>query len=621
MAGSRAIEAAKAFVKIYADTDLLKKQLASVKAAIVDLNKQISSPAMMAGLAGIAAGAVGVLSVAASAEQTAVSFEVMLGSASQAKKMIDEIYELGKKSPFQAADFQAAGKTLLQFGLTADQIVPTISMLGDVAGGDAEKLSRLTLAFGQMSAAGRLMGQDVLQMINAGFNPLQQIAATTGESMGELRKRMEAGGISSQEVAAAFQAATSEGGRFAGMTDRISQTTGGKFSTVKDEFTMLAKTMGDSLLPVANVVLTALSGIIATLGQYPKTIVVTAAAVVGFVAAIKAINAALTVYAMRQAIATALTGPKGWVILAGAAVAATAAVVAINAATKETAVVAEEAQAPLDTMAKELAAAEVAASGLNTATAETPQNLDALRAKVAALIDPLGEAKREAYALAEELSRSGEVSVQQGAILVRALIEDRTGFTGMVEDMQKEIRKLEGTATDASLALEQMAAAGVAPQRIAELKQLIDQRDALTQKQADDEFYADKQKQMEDAAANVKEAIQTAGQALAKEQERLQVLVNAGLITSDDAQKFLEQNPEFKKLMDGTDLVNAVRSSVAPTGAAQDLRTVGGAGQLTGIINQTGNISKQQLQMLQKIQATSAKQLELTRQGQIGYAV
>ena len=621
MASSRAIEAAKAFVRIYANTDQLKKQLASMKTAIVDLNKQISSPAMMAGLAGIAAGAVGVLSVAASAEQTAVSFEVMLGSASQAKKMIDEIYELGKKSPFQAADFQAAGKTLLQFGLTADQIVPTISMLGDVAGGDAEKLSRLALAFGQMSAAGRLMGQDVLQMINAGFNPLQQIATTTGESMGELRKRMEAGGISSQEVAAAFQAATSAGGRFAGMTDRISQTTGGKFSTVKDEFMMLAKTMGDSLLPVANVVLTALSGIIATLGQYPKTLVVTAAAVVGLVVAIKAINAALTVYAMRQAIATALTGPKGWVILAGAAVAATAAIVAINAATKETAVVAEEAQAPLDTMAKELAAAEVAASGLNTATAETPKNLDALRAKVAALIDPLGEAKREAYALAEELSRSGEVSVQQGAILVRALIEDRTGFTGMVEDMRDEIRKLEGTATDASIALEQMAAAGVAPQRIAALKQMIDQRDALTQKQADDQFYADKQKQMEDAAANVKEAIQTAGQALAKEQERLQVLVNAGLITSDDAQKFLEQNPEFKKLMDGTDLVNAVRSSVAPTGAAQDLRTVGGAGQLTGIINQTGNISKQQLQMLQKIQANSAKQLELTRQGQIGYAV
>jgi hypothetical protein len=348
---------------------------------------------------------------------------------------------------------------------------------------------------------------------------------------------------------------------------------------------------------------------------------VVVAAVAGFALALKALNAALSIYAMRQAIATALTGPKGWAMLAGAAVAATAAIVAINVATKETAEVAEEAQPALDTMAQELAAAEQAATGLNEATAETPQNLDALRAKVASLIDPLGEAKREAWALAQELAKSGEVSVQQGAVIVQALIEDRTGFAGMVEDMRNEIRKLEGTATDASIALENMAAAGVSPQRIAQLQQMIDKRDALTQRQADDEFYADKQKQMQDAAANVKEAIQTASQALAKEQKRLQVLVNAGLITQDDAQKFLEQNPEFKKLMDGTDLVNAVRSTVAPTGVAQDLRTVSGAGQLTGIINQQGTLGQRQVQILQQIQAINARQLKISEQGQIGYVV
>jgi tape measure domain-containing protein len=490
-----------------------------------------------------------------------------------------------------------------------------------VAAGDSEKLSRLAVVFGQVSAAGRLTGGDVLQMINSGFNPLQQIAQATGESMIELRKRMEAGGISSQEVAAAFRAATSEGGRFHGMTERIAATTGGKFSTVKDEFMMLAKSMGDTLLPIANMVLGAMSGIVSVLAQFPKTTVVVVAAVAGFALALKALNAALSIYAMRQAIATALTGPKGWAMLAGAAVAATAAIVAINVATKETAEVAEEAQPALDTMAQELAAAEQAATGLNEATAETPQNLDALRAKVASLIDPLGEAKREAWALAQELAKSGEVSVQQGAVIVQALIEDRTGFAGMVEDMRNEIRKLEGTATDASIALENMAAAGVSPQRIAQLQQMIDKRDALTQRQADDEFYADKQKQMQDAAANVKEAIQTASQALAKEQKRLQVLVNAGLITQDDAQKFLEQNPEFKKLMDGTDLVNAVRSTVAPTGVAQDLRTVSGAGQITGIINQQGTLGQRQVQILQQIQQINARQLTLSERGQIGYVV
>jgi hypothetical protein len=73
--------------------------------------------------------------------------------------------------------------------------------------------------------------------------------------------------------------------------------------------------------------------------------------------------------------------------------------------------------------------------------------------------------------------------------------------------------------------------------------------------------------------------------------------------------------------MKAGDIATRVDAAVSQSTVSQDLRTVGGAGQLTGIINQTGNVSKQQLQMLQKIQANSAKQLELTRQGQIGYAV
>jgi tape measure domain-containing protein len=203
MAGSRAIEAAKAFVRIFAQNDT-EKTVKEVERDLDQMNQRINTAATV-GLAGIAAGAIGVLSVASSAEQTAVAFEVMLGSASQAKMMLDQIYQLGKESPFQAVDFQTAGATLLQFGVSASEIVPTIAMLGDVAAGDAEKLSRLAVVFGQVSAAGRLTGGDVLQMINSGFNPLKQIAQATGESMIELRKRMEAGGISSQEVAAAFR--------------------------------------------------------------------------------------------------------------------------------------------------------------------------------------------------------------------------------------------------------------------------------------------------------------------------------------------------------------------------------------------------------------------------------
>ena len=86
--------------------------------------------------------------------------------------------------------------------------------------GNNEKFSSMTLAFAQMSAAGRLMGQDLNQMINAGFNPLQVISEKTGKSIAVLKKEMEQGAISSEMVADAFAAATSEGGRFYNMLEK-----------------------------------------------------------------------------------------------------------------------------------------------------------------------------------------------------------------------------------------------------------------------------------------------------------------------------------------------------------------------------------------------------------------
>ena len=84
-------------------------------------------------------------------------------------------------------------------------------MLGAVALGNKEKLSSLALVFGQVSSAGRLTGQDLLQFINVGFNPLNYIAKRTGESMEELRDRMSRGAIGVEEVEQAFIDATSNG--------------------------------------------------------------------------------------------------------------------------------------------------------------------------------------------------------------------------------------------------------------------------------------------------------------------------------------------------------------------------------------------------------------------------
>lgn len=191
------------------------------------------------------------VTLAADLEQTTVGFEVMLGSAEKAHRMVANLRQFAKVTPFETTDLVRATEILLGFGVAGEEIMPTIKMLGDASRGNAEKLRLISLAYAQIQAAGRLMGQDLLQLVNAGFNPLQQISAKTGKSMAVLKKEMEDGKISAAMVTEAFRDATSQGGRFFGMMERQSKTFHGMASTLRDEWNEALTTLGFRLLPTA----------------------------------------------------------------------------------------------------------------------------------------------------------------------------------------------------------------------------------------------------------------------------------------------------------------------------------------------------------------------------------
>ncbi len=180
-------------------------------------------------------------------EQTNITFEVMMGSAKKAQSLIGEVTSLANVTPFTRNELLDSSKMMLNFGIAEAKILPNLKMLGDISGGNANKLHLMTLAFSQSAAAGRLMGQDLLQMINAGFNPLQTISEKTGLSMAVLKKKMEDGAISTKMVEAAFRDATSEGGRFFGMMDKQSQTIEGKMSTLSDKLIIIFTQVGENL--------------------------------------------------------------------------------------------------------------------------------------------------------------------------------------------------------------------------------------------------------------------------------------------------------------------------------------------------------------------------------------
>lgn len=175
--------------------------------------------------------------------------QTMLGSAEAGTKMFNDIVKMGAETPFESKDLLQATNTLLGFGVSQKKVLPLMRQLGDISGGNAERFQALSLAFAQVSAAGKLQGQDLLQMINAGFNPLEQIAKRTGKSVGYWKEAMSDGAITLDMVEQAMKDVTSEGGRFNGMMEKMSKTASGKLSTMMDNFNTAMAQLGQVLLP------------------------------------------------------------------------------------------------------------------------------------------------------------------------------------------------------------------------------------------------------------------------------------------------------------------------------------------------------------------------------------
>lgn len=208
--------------------------------------------------------------MAADLEVARAEFEALIGDATKADKLFSDMEAFALVSPLGLDALSNAGKKLLTAGVALDDIMPKLRQLGEVAGGNEEKLDRLALAFGQVVAKGRLMGQEANQMAESGFSPLAEISRTTGESMGELMARMEAGEITVAEVAHAFETATSAGGRFNGLLAKIAGTTSGKFNELKESLAVAIRPIGEALLPLINEYMAQIKGLIPAISDWIK---------------------------------------------------------------------------------------------------------------------------------------------------------------------------------------------------------------------------------------------------------------------------------------------------------------------------------------------------------------
>lgn len=225
-------------------------------------------------------------------ESLEVSFKTLLGDEQKAVDMMGELRQFASSTPMQLGDLASGAQLLLAFNVEAEKVVPTLRAIGDISMGDAQRFQGLTLAFSQMSSAGRLMGQDLMQMVNAGFNPLSQISLKTGKSISELKDAMSKGAISADMVAEAFMEATAEGGKFHGMLDKQSQSIKGSLSNLQSAVSDVMNELGESIQTPVTAGIQAVQKLVQNYETVGKVVATLVATYGGYKAAVMAVNVA-----------------------------------------------------------------------------------------------------------------------------------------------------------------------------------------------------------------------------------------------------------------------------------------------------------------------------------------
>lgn len=309
-----------------------------------------------------------------SMESYLTNFKVMLGDEQLAAEKLEEIRRMAASTPFSLSDLTEGTQTLLQFGVAADDTTGVLKRLGDISLGNADKLQTLVRAYGKMSSAQKVTLENVNMMIDAGFNPLNQICDATGESMSALYKRISDGKVSFHELEAAVAAATSEGGQFYNGMLEASQTFNGRLSTLKDNVAALTGELTSGLFSALGDIIVKANELVVSITEDDSKMAALKETIGILTAAVVAVTAAVLSYKATVAAATAITALH---------TAATTAMAAAHKAAAAGATGLQVAQAALNTVLSAnpiglvVAALAALAAGLVTAyhTSETFRNI------------------------------------------------------------------------------------------------------------------------------------------------------------------------------------------------------------------------------------------------------
>ncbi|MCD4558222.1 tape measure protein [Schaalia sp. lx-100] len=157
-------------------------------------------------------------------QNSRAALKTILGSTEAVNAQMEKLNALARKSPFSKALFIQGQQQLLAFGMSAEKVIPTLDAVQNAvaaAGGSAQQLSDLVFVMAQIQAAGKITGQDLIQMGQRGINAAQLIGEAMGMSTAEVKAAISKNKINAEDALDAMISGMAR--KFGGATDLIKQ--------------------------------------------------------------------------------------------------------------------------------------------------------------------------------------------------------------------------------------------------------------------------------------------------------------------------------------------------------------------------------------------------------------
>ena len=233
-----------------------------------------------------------VMSVRGEFQQLEVAFTTMLGNASAANNLMEQLVKTAAITPFDLQGVANGAKQLLAYGIQADEVNETLVKLGDIAAGLSIPLNDLVYLYGTTMVQGRMFTQDLRQFQGRGVPIAEELAKQFGVAKEKVGELVTAGKVGAEEFKRAITSMTSEGGKFAGLMENQSRTITGQISNIEDAIDTMFNEIGKKNEGIINAGLSGVSYLVENWETIGKVVLEVAVAYGTYKAALLAVYAA-----------------------------------------------------------------------------------------------------------------------------------------------------------------------------------------------------------------------------------------------------------------------------------------------------------------------------------------